>query len=101
MIVKKNKDDFDRNCRLGVKSEGYNEFIFSVIKSLSNDGFERDGRRMTFREAERLVYRVLNNLLDSVDKYKRVAVSGSLHLTRYGNDENHYYSLRDKRKDRD
>lgn len=99
--MKKNKDDFDRNCRLGVKSEGYNEFIFSVIKSLSNDGFERDGRRMTFREAERLVYRVLNNLLDSVDKYKRVAVSGSLHLTRYGNDDNHYYSLRDKRKDRD
>lgn len=98
--MKKNKDDFDKNCRIGAKAEGYNEFIFSIITSLSKDGFERDGKRMTFREAERLVYRVLNNLLDNVDKYKRIAISGSLHLARYGDDENHYYSLRDKRKDR-
>lgn len=99
-MSKREKDDFDKNCRIGAKPEGYNEFIFSIITSLSKDGFERNGKRMTFREAERLVYRVLNNLLDNVDKYKRIAISGSLHLKRYGDDENHYYSLRDKRKDR-
>lgn len=100
IVMKREKDDFDKNCRRGVKPEEYNDFIFSIIQTLSDDGFLVEQKRMTFREAERLVYRVMNGLLDAVDKHRHLTLPGSLSLIRYGDDENHYYSIRDKRKPR-
>lgn len=99
-MSKREKDDFERNCRLGRKSKGYTDLIFGILSELNRDGFTRNGKRLTFRETERIAYRVFRGMVDNLDTYKDLTIPNTFHIVKYGDDEKYYYAFRDKRKPR-